>query len=639
MTNDKLAYDKSLIDDIRIRTFDISPLPIIVLDGETHRCIDCNRAAAEMYGYESADAVIGRLPLDVSAPVQYDGTPSPEKADFHIGEAHRKGSVVFEWLHQRPDGVRWDAEVHLFSFRINGKKLLQLSLIDISDRKKTEDALRRSERQFKTLFMSITDGFYLSEILRDEAGNVHDYRYLEVNPPFERILGLPRDRIVGKRYREVVPVDTTEWLRNYCRVAETGASSTFTFYSEEYAMHFETYAYKTSENQICVFVRDVTERKKLENALQNVQKLESLGLLAGGIAHDFNNLLGGIFGYIDLASIKTQEQGTKDFLARAMGSIDRARGLTKQLLTFAKGGVPVKRRDRFVPFIQDTVRFALSGSKCSCEFAVAPDLWIGEFDRDQIGQVIDNIVINAQQAMPLGGTIEVSARNVVIAENEHTVLEAGAYVMIAVADRGIGMPKEMLPRIFDPFFTTKPAGHGLGLATSFSIVNRHGGCIDVESQQGAGSTVRIFLPALPGASAGTDAPQVKQHSGSGRILIMDDEPFILDILDEMLASFGYSVLQTASGDEAVAFFVNERQAGRAIAAMIFDLTVPGGSGGQEVIAEIRKYDPQIPVFVASGYAEDPVMAHPADYGFTASLRKPFRIQELADILGGHLQPA
>ncbi|MGB7569211.1 MAG: ATP-binding protein, partial [Chitinivibrionales bacterium] len=384
-------------------------------------------------------------------------------------------------------------------------------------------------------------------------------------------------------------------------------------------------------------VSDITERKRMEEDLQKSQKLESLGVLAGGIAHDFNNLMGGIFGYIDLANEANKEENVARYLAKALGTIDRARGLTQQLLTFSKGGAPVKKTDRFFPFVRDAALFALSGSSVSCRFDAPDDLRDGNFDRNQIGQVIDNIIINAQQAMPAGGTIEVSARNISFGQNERAGLSAGDYVRISIKDTGIGIPAEILPRIFDPFFTTKEKGHGLGLSTCYSIVNRHGGSISVESEPGKGSTFHVFFPAA-GERAETSKKQTApRHKGSGTILVMDDEEVIRETVGNMLESFGYTVVCKKNGKEAVDFFSEEIKAGRKVAAMIFDLTIPGGMGGEAALKEIRKLSADTPVFVASGYADDLIMATPAAHGFAASICKPFKKEGLAEMLEKYLK--
>ncbi len=392
-------------------------------------------------------------------------------------------------------------------------------------------------------------------------------------------------------------------------------------------------------------VRDVSDRKKaederlrLELQVQQTQKLESLGILAGGIAHDFNNLMGGIYGYIDMAGGRTRDKKAAMHLSKAMNTIERARALTQQLLTFAKGGDPIQKIGLLFPFVQETAQFALSGANVSCRCDVPRDLWACNFDRNQIGQVIDNLVINAQQAMPSGGAIELTARNIALSEKEVSALPRGNYVKISVADRGIGMSRELIPCIFDPFFTTKAKGHGLGLATSYSIVARHGGVIDVESEPGKGSTFHVYLPAAAEEVLSDPEPSAVQHRGSGTFLIMDDEDVMRETIQSMLVSLGYKVICKENGKEAVDYYSAALCARRKIAGMIFDLTVPDGMGGKDAVSEIRKMDAgtELPVFVASGYADDPVMKKPADYGFTSSICKPFRKSELSEMLNRYV---
>lgn len=379
---------------------------------------------------------------------------------------------------------------------------------------------------------------------------------------------------------------------------------------------------------------DITRRKKAEEVLVTAQRLESLGILAGGIAHDFNNLLSGIFGSIAVASELSENEEAKTYLSQASGSIDRARGLTTQLLTFAKGGVPVKKIGSLSPFIEETVNFALSGSNVVCNFRISEDLSICEFDRNQIGQVIDNLVINAKQAMNDSGTIEVTAENTTISGNEKNELESGRYVRITVKDSGTGIPKEVLAKIFDPFFTTKSKGAGLGLATSYSIVKRHGGFIEVKSEIRKGSTFTVFLPAANGVIPSENENNNNiGHIGSGMILVMDDQEIIRLTVGRMFETLGYRVVFTEDGASAVEYFEKNRSS---IEAMMFDLTIPGGMGGLEAVSKIREIDKYVPVFVSSGYADDPVMADPQKYGFTASISKPFTKAELIRVLNGYM---
>jgi two-component system CheB/CheR fusion protein len=387
---------------------------------------------------------------------------------------------------------------------------------------------------------------------------------------------------------------------------------------------------------VVVFL-DITDRKRAEEALQNAHKLESLGVLAGGIAHDFNNLLGGIFGNIELAKGECRNTKASQYLSKAVSTIDRARGLTQQLITFAKGGAPTRVLGNFYPLVQEVAQFALSGSNVSISYELKPDLWHGTFDKTQISQVIENIIINAVQAMPMGGTIVLSAENVVLESDVMHNLSKGNYVKIAIKDMGIGIPTDILPKIFDPFFTTKGMGRGLGLSTCYSIIKRHAGHIFATSVLGKGSTFVMYLPAVNEELIDNVNLEVEEHKGMGKILVMDDEDVIKHILGDMLKLFGYEVLLTQNGQNAIAVYKNEVEAGNSLVALILDLTVPGGMGGKEAIAEIRKLDRHIPAFVASGYADDPAMITPEKYGFTGSIQKPFRKSELSELLEIYLR--
>jgi PAS domain S-box-containing protein len=515
----------------------------------------------------------------------------------------------------------------------NGKPTqLMTTLLEVTSRKRAEEALRLRE-------------YYLSAIIENQPGLVWlkdaKSRFLTVNRAFALSAGKQEpEELIGRTDLDIWPEELAlKYRLDDEAVMKNGGpvSMEELIFDKGEGRWFETFKtpVKNTEGDIigtAGYAHDITVRKREEEAMRNVQKLESLGILAGGIAHDFNNLLGGIFGYIDLAAEKTSEKGVEEMLAKALATIDRARGLTQQLLTFAKGGAPVKKVESLISFILETAKFALSGSRVSCDFQIPRDLWLCEFDKNQIGQVIDNIVINAQQAMPDGGTIDICAKNICLKEKSHATLKAGNYVKVSIADRGIGMPREIVPRIFDPFFTTKTKGHGLGLATCYSIIHRHGGCIDVESLPGKGSTFHFYLPADPNIARTTSKNVPSPYQSSGTIIVMDDEEVIRDTVGSMLKSLGYSVISAPNGAEAILAWQREIEAENKIEAMILDLTVPGGMGGKEAVVEIRKIDRQVPVFVASGYADDPVMASPKEHGFTDSICKPFRRIDLAEML-------
>jgi len=477
-----------------------------------------------------------------------------------------------------------------------------------------------------------------------------DHRIIRYNKAGYDYLQSSPETVNGKKCFQLIGRDKPCDVCASAEVYKTKKPSRIERYFPEISRWFEIRAYPVmgksgNLEKVIEHLRDITDKKKaeqekwaIEQQIQQIEKLESLGILAGGIAHDFNNLMGGIFGYIDLASGISRDDTLSDHLEKAMSTIDRTRGLTQQLLTFAKGGAPIQKIGRLFPFVQETAQFALSGSNVSCHFNVQENLWACSFDKNQIGQVFDNIIINAQQAMPVGGTIALTARNVTLAEKEHAVLPKGDYVKISVKDDGVGIQKELVSKIFDPFFTTKAKGHGLGLATCYSIVKRHEGCIDVESEMGKGSTFHVYLPASADTVLSSNEKSDIMHRGKGAFLVMDDEEVIRETVRRILTSFGYTVVCKANGNDAVEFFEAETREQRTVAGMLFDLTVPGGMGGVDAVKYIRNINTDVPVFVASGYAEDPVMKIPAEYGFTASICKPFMISELSEMLNKYMKP-
>jgi two-component system cell cycle sensor histidine kinase/response regulator CckA len=392
------------------------------------------------------------------------------------------------------------------------------------------------------------------------------------------------------------------------------------------------------------FVADITERKQLEEAHQQLEKLESVGLLAGGIAHNFNNLLTVILGNISLASVGAapgSEIG--ESLEQAEKASLRAKELTVQLLTFSKGGAPVRKLGSLTELLHDTTGFALSGTNVKCRFSIPADLWHAEIDAGQVSQAIRNLVNNAQQAMPGGGTIELTAENLALTEKQilgrGLPLKAGNYVRVAVTDHGSGIPKEHLEIIFDPFFSTKPAGTGMGLATSFSIARQHEGHLSVESEFGSGSTFYLYLPTsvktYTAKQYGKGAPG---RTGDPRILVMDDEKAVRDVAGRMLKHIGYENIEfAADGAEAINLYKAAMESGNPFRVAILDLTVSGGIGGEVAIRKLLKIDPCVKAIVSSGYIDDPVMAGYVEYGFSGMVAKPYTMEELRkavqDVIG------
>ncbi|HMA92183.1 MAG TPA: ATP-binding protein [Polyangiaceae bacterium] len=387
--------------------------------------------------------------------------------------------------------------------------------------------------------------------------------------------------------------------------------------------------------------RDVTERNRLLEGMQRAERLDAIGTLAGGIAHDFNNLLGGIFGYLCLAREGAAEGSDQaSALDEALLVFERARDLTRQLLTFSKGGAPVRSAVNLRRLLTECTRFALSGSNVASKLTFSHELPEVAADAGQLWRVIDNLVRNSMQAMPHGGTVSVTGDRVVVQPGNRQDLPEGEYVQITVSDNGPGIPRHVLPRIFDPFFTTKEQGTGLGLATAYSIVRKHEGHIDVESTIDVGTTFRIYLPVVV-AGAVTASSMVRlptEVRGAGRALVLDDEGYLRNLYSRLLTRVGYEVSTVPDGNEAVAVVERANLDGRPFTVALLDLTIPGGMGGKEVLALIRPQCPNLIAIAASGYSEDPVMARPADFGFTASLCKPFALSELANLLGALSRP-
>jgi two-component system cell cycle sensor histidine kinase/response regulator CckA len=377
--------------------------------------------------------------------------------------------------------------------------------------------------------------------------------------------------------------------------------------------------------------QDITVRKRLEEDLLRAQKLESVGLLAGGIAHDFNNILTIIMGNISLAKTDlARGDDPSELLTEAERASKRAQTLTKQLLTFAKGGAPLKETASIKDILKESSSFVLRGSKSGCEFSLREDLWPAEVDVGQISQVINNIVINANQAMPKGGIIQIAAENLIIDNGQGLPVKAGKYVRISIKDQGVGIAEKHLLNIFDPYFTTKQEGSGLGLATAYSIIRKHDGYITVESKLGEGTTFHIYLPASE--KAVPEKEEVKLIKGRGRILVMDDEVALKKMIGRMLQKLGYESEFAKDGAEAIEMYKAAMESGMPYDAVILDLTIPGGMGGKEAIKKLLEIDPEVKAVVSSGYSDDPVLANFQEYGFKGMMPKPYESLSLGKVL-------
>ncbi len=500
--------------------------------------------------------------------------------------------------------------------------------------------LRASEAHWRNLFECSPDAI----LIQDYDGNVQ-----EANPAACDMYAMTHEELVGRNMLELVPPklrpEMAERINQWRHDGQhTYQGVCFSSKGEEMPVEIRAKHFKYHGTPaLLLHLRDVSERVKMEHNLVQAQKLESLGILAGGIAHDFNNILTGIIGNISVAKLdmKHKEPEYNAILAAEKSAV-RAQLLTQQLLTFSKGGAPVRKTSSVSHLIKDTTTFVMCGSRSSCQFDIEDDLWPADIDVGQISQVIENLIINAIQAMPHGGTIFLTARNLEIDEYAAITisqkLKPGRYIEIVVRDEGVGIPKDDLPQIFDPYFSTKVGGSGLGLASVYSIIQKHDGVISVDSEVDEGATFTVLIPASD--SHLTEEPVLDETPimGEGRILVMDDEFVIRDILDAALERLGYQSVTVPDGQAAIEAYQKAMSKGEPFDAVILDITVPGGMGGEETVARLRSIDPNVKAIVSSGYSTDGIMSLPEARGFNGVLAKPYSIQELSVELHDVLNP-
>jgi len=541
--------------------------------------------------------------------------------------------TIVTWEIGRKDGVRDLANVRLV-------------FTDVTQQKQAELALRESEERHRQLFEHAVGGIYRSS---------PDGEFLSVNPALARMLGFdrPEDMIAwtrhnplhslyvkpGRRQEFSATIQELGEIRDFESEVSSPRGGTRWISESARAVRDEQGRCRYYEG----FVTDITTRRQLEAEIARASKLEAVGILAGGIAHDFNNILTVVLGNITLVEGDVPAGGALAArLFDAKRATLRARDLTLQLLTFAKGGEPVKATIELPELLKESAGFALHGAKARAEFHIARDLWRVSADKGQLGQVMQNLVINAVQAMPGGGVVTISAGNCELDAGtiDPPPLPPGRYVLLAVADNGCGIARELLGKVFDPYFTTKAHGSGLGLATAYSIIRKHEGHIVAESEPGQGTTFRIWLPA---SSAPGTAPTA---SGTGsrspfraRVLFMDDEAPIRTMAGLFMERIGYDCDVAVDGTEAVRKYGEAMAAGRKYEVVLMDLTVPGGIGGREAMEQLLRLDPGVCAIVSSGYSRDPVLANYRAYGFQAILPKPYGLEQLTKVMSTVLDGA
>ncbi len=479
-----------------------------------------------------------------------------------------------------------------------------------------------------------------------------DLRYVRINKAVEDLIGYSSEELLGKNDYDFFPKEEADFFTqkdrevlSQRRLLDVPEESIQTRLFGERILHTKKIPLMDKEGHpeyLLGISEDITEQKHAENELIifekeriKSQKIESIGALAGGIAHDFNNLLQGVFGYISLAKLRINDPDRcTQLLDEAETALHKTVKLTNQLLTFSKGGKPLRKTVRILPIIETAVKFALSGSNLTYAITADEDLWNVSVDEDQIGQVVHNITLNAEQSMADGGKLQIEARNVNISGKDiPTELANGKYVEISIADTGTGIAEEHLDRIFEPYFTTKKTGSGLGLATSFAIIKNHNGTIKVSSKLARGTTFRIYLPFSEETPQDDQAKAVPEDSVTqGRVLVMDDEEVVLTLAREFLTALGHEVETARDGEEAVRIFKAAQDQGKNFDLVILDLTIRGGLGGVETIKKLIALDADVKAIVSSGYSDDAAIANYKQQGFRAVLKKPYRINELRDTL-------
>lgn len=511
----------------------------------------------------------------------------------------------------------------------------------ISEQRRAEAqaALQASQHDYQQLFDQMHSGFAVHEIVCDDSGKPVDYRFLAANPAFERLTGLSPGKIVGKTVKEVLPGIEAHWIETYGRVALTGAPAHFESYNQPLDRYYEVSAYRPAPGRFaCIFV-DATERRKVLQQLQHVQKLEGLGLLAGGIAHDFNNLLMGILGHADLALEECQTgSAVGSSLEQIKQIVLRAADLCRQMLAYSgKGRFVVGPVDltRVVVDMTNLLEVSIS-KKAAMRFNLADRLPAVEADASQLRQVVMNLVINAAEAIgQRGGVISVTTGRTVCDEDalRSTYLSEqatpGTYVFLEVADTGCGMDESTRARIFDPFFTTKFTGRGLGLAAVMGIVRGHKGAIKVQSEPGKGSVFTIFLPACEApAEAGEEDAAVPNWRGSGVLLIVDDEEWIRSVARSMAERTGFSVLTATNGRDAIDLFQHHAHE---LSCVLMDLTMPH-MDGDDAFQEMHRINPHVPIILSSGYNQQDVTQRLVGRGLAGFLQKPYPLAQFVDAL-------
>jgi signal transduction histidine kinase/sensor domain CHASE-containing protein/ActR/RegA family two-component response regulator len=514
---------------------------------------------------------------------------------------------------------------------------LMLSAIELAQKRADS-----TERQYRLLFEQMLNGFALFEAVRSEQGVNDDYRFLEVNPSFERLTGLSRVKCSDRSLHETLPDLAAQWIEHLAQVKVSGTPRSFECYSVSMGKHFEVLAFKAGDERCGVTFTDSTSRKKAEEErakvredLAQAQKMQAIGQLAGGIAHDFNNQLAAILGYAELLQGNLKgDAKLRTYADRVIAGINRAADLTSKLLAFAHKGKYIERPVNMHSIISE-VAALLERSidrRISIELQLKAPEAVTLGDPTQLQNVILNLGLNGRDAMPEGGTLtfatDIRVVDAPFRTRHSSTVTPGRYLMISVSDTGTGIDPETQKHLFEPFFTTKPMGKGtgMGLAASYGAVTHHNGTITVYSEINRGTIFNVYLP-LHSESKETVPPMahVTQIPGNPRVLIVDDESMVADMANELLTTMGCTSRLCSNGREAIELY---RTSWKEFDVILLDMVMPE-MNGTDTFKQMKAVNPQVKVIISSGYSMNNEAQTLLNLGARTFIQKPYTRQTLA----------